>query len=79
MKLHESTSVRRDPCALTPREREALILMAAHGNYHDAAVAAGVGDVTMRERFATIRQKLGVKTNVEALEAAGMGETNGPA
>ena len=73
MKLHESTSVRRDPCALTPREREALILMAAHGNYHDAAIAAGVSATTMRERFASIRQKFGVKTNEKALEAAGMG------
>ena len=73
MKLHESTSVRRDPCALTPKEREAVTLMAKHGNYHDAASAIGVADATMRDRFATIRQKLGVKTNEKALEAAGMG------
>ena len=73
MKLHESTSVRRDPCALTPKEREALDLMAKHGNYHDAASAIGVADATMRERFASIRQKLGVKTNAAALEAAGIG------
>jgi len=78
MRAHNPTDVfRRDPCALTPRENEALQMLAKHGNYRAVADIIGVKPRTLHKRFSTIRQKLGVATNELAIKAVGIGESDG--
>ena len=67
MKLHESTSVRRDPSKLTPREQEALKMFRRLESSYAVASELGVKPATIRERLATIRSKLNVRSNAELL------------
>jgi DNA-binding NarL/FixJ family response regulator len=60
----------RDPCRLTPRERELLQALAAHGDYNGVAAALGLKRASVSERFAMIREKLCVATNEKEIEAA---------
>jgi len=59
----------RDPCRLTPRERELLQALAAHGDYNGVAAALDLKRASVSERFAMIREKLCVATNEAAIEA----------
>jgi len=59
----------RNLATLTLRERELLVVLAAHGNYAGVAKALGLKRANISERFAMIRKKLCVATNEAAIEA----------
>ena len=52
---------------LTPRDREALRALVATGSTCEAAYAIGCAPSTLKNRLATIRDKLGVVSTVQAV------------
>lgn len=63
--LHRSSNV-----SLTPREREALQLMAQGRNYVDAGEQIGISVSGVKARLSNARRKLGAKTTIEAIQRA---------
>ena len=64
-----STESRPDPWGLTPRQREALSLLAKHGHQDGAADEMGVWKSCFQRHIYDARDRMGARTPTQALVA----------